>query len=103
MSKPKTRSPRKVKPMPPETRALYKKANDQRLRQQAKTTLMKVRMAKQFAAAAGISAREIPAALRREMDAAQRAVHGGKRPKLVRLKPSDPQATDPHLINPYGE
>jgi hypothetical protein len=103
MAKSKTRTSRKVKPMPPESLAAHKKANDARVRQLVKTTRMHARMAKHVATLAGLSPKDIPASLKREMDAAHRAASGGKRPGLVRLKPTDPEATDPYLINPLGD
>ncbi|HVM82332.1 MAG TPA: hypothetical protein VMW18_00480 [Candidatus Binatia bacterium] len=91
MAKSKARTSRKAKPMPPEARAAQKKANDARARRLLKEMRAHARMGKQFAALMGITAENIPASLKRDMEAAHRKAYGAKPPRPVRLKPTDPK------------
>ena len=94
------RKPGKAPEMPRESRAAQKKANDARVRELTKTTRLHANVAKQSAAIAGLSLKEIPESVKRDMESRHRAAADAKHPPLVRLKLSDPKATDPLLINP---
>lgn len=97
-----SRKPGKAPEMPKESRAAQKKANDARVRDLTKTTRLHAEVARQSAAIAGLVLKEIPDSVKRDMEARRREAADAKRPPLVRLKPSDPKATEPLLINPRG-
>jgi hypothetical protein len=100
MAKSKARSSRKVPAAPRESRAAQKKANDARVRALTKTARLQAAVAKQSAAIAGLSLKDIPDEVKRSMESRRRQATNAKHPPLKRLTAADPKATDPRLINP---
>ena len=99
--KPKARTSRKsskasksrVQAMPPETRVALQKANVARVRRLTQQASEHGRIGRQFAALMGVSDKQIPASLRRDMEVSRRKASVAKRPRLARLRPTDPKPT----------